>query len=153
MTVGRDIYCDSRIIIRKLEEMFPHGALAASKAEDKAITKLLEIWNIEAGVFTRASQLIPVEMPLLKDPKFTKDREDFSGRPWSKEAIAANRPEAIGAIRTAFNFLETGLLADDRIWVLKGERPTLADIEGRKYPACHYLLPNACAKLSGPLIG
>ena len=145
MAIGRDIYCDSRIMLQKLEEMFPEGALGASTAEEKALEKLLEIWSIEAGVFVRASQLIPVEMPLLKDPKFAKDREDYSGRPWSKEAIAANRPEALSAIRNAFSFLETGLLADGRKWVLKGDQPTLADIEGRKYTACHYMLANACA--------
>jgi len=129
MSIGRDVYCDSRIMLRKLEEMFLNGALGASTAEDKAIEKFLEIWNVEAGIFTRASQLIPVNMPLLKDPKFAKDREDFSGRPWSKEAIAASRPEALSAIRSAFKFLETGLLADGRKWILKSEQPTLADIE------------------------
>ncbi|EXJ72168.1 uncharacterized protein A1O5_04672 [Cladophialophora psammophila CBS 110553] len=129
MAIGRDVYCDSRIIIRKLEDLFPEGALGASTAEDKAIEKFLEIWNIEAGIFTRASQLIPTSMPLLNDPKFTKDREEFSGRPWSKEHIAENRPEAVAAIRSGFRFLETTLLADGRKWVLKTEKPTLADIE------------------------
>ncbi|KIX10002.1 uncharacterized protein Z518_01083 [Rhinocladiella mackenziei CBS 650.93] len=129
MAVGRDVYCDSRIILRKLEEFFPDGALGASSAEEKAIEKLLEIWAIESGVFARASQLIPTSMPLLNDPKFTQDREDFSGRSWSKEQIAANRPEALAAIRSGFKFLETTLLADGREWVLKTEKPTLADIE------------------------
>ncbi|EXJ83913.1 hypothetical protein A1O1_07542 [Capronia coronata CBS 617.96] len=129
MTIGRDIYCDSRIILRKLEEMFPDGALGATTAEGKAIQKFLEIWTVEAGLFVRASQLIPTSMPLLNDPKFTSDREDYSGRSWSKEKIAANRPEALAAIRNAFKFLESTLLADGRNWVLKTDKPTLADIE------------------------
>ncbi|KIW71209.1 hypothetical protein PV04_03400 [Phialophora macrospora] len=129
MAIGRDIYCDSRIILRKLEELFPNSALSASSAEEKAVEKLLEIWNMEAGLFARASQLIPTSMPLLNDPHFTKDREDYSGRSWSKEQIEANRPEALAAIRSAFNVLETTLLADGRDWVLKGDHPTLADIE------------------------
>ncbi|OAG35666.1 hypothetical protein AYO21_10137 [Fonsecaea monophora] len=129
MTIGRDVYCDSRIILRKLEELFPEGALGASSGEEKAIEKFLEIWSIEGGLFTRASQLIPTSMPLLNDPKFTKDREEYSGRPWSKEHIAENRPEALAAIRSGFKFLETTLLADGRNWVLKTEKPTLADIE------------------------
>jgi len=129
MAIGRDIYCDSRLILRKLEEFFPHGALGASKAEEKAIEKFLEIWAIESGVFARASQLIPTTMPLLNDPVFTKDREEYSGRSWGKEQIAANRPEAVAAINRAFAFLETTLLADGRQWILKTEKPTLADIE------------------------
>ena len=130
MTIGRDVYCDTRIILRKLEELFPDGALSASSPNDKAIQKLLEIWAVEAGVFNRASQLIPSSMPLLNDPKFVKDREDLTGRPWSKEGIDANRPEAVAAIRSGFTFLETTLLADGREWVLKTEHPSLADIEG-----------------------
>ena len=138
MAIGRDIYCDSRIILRKLEELFPTGALGASSAEEKAIEKFLEIWAIESGVFARASQLIPTSMPLLNDPNFTKDREDYSGRSWSKEDIASNRPEAVAAIRSGFKFLETTLLADGRQWILKREKPTLADIEGKQEVHCSH---------------
>ncbi|KAK5064656.1 hypothetical protein LTR84_000490 [Exophiala bonariae] len=129
LAIGRDVYCDSRLILRKLEELFPDGALGASNPEEKAIQKFLEIWAVESGVFNRASQLIPSSMPLLNDPKFVKDREDLTSRPWSKEGIDANRPEALAAIRSGFQFLESTLLADGRDWVLKTDRPTLADIE------------------------
>ncbi|EXJ62780.1 hypothetical protein A1O7_03219 [Cladophialophora yegresii CBS 114405] len=129
MAIGRDIYCDSRIILRKLEALFPDSALSASTGEQKAVEKLFEIWTMEAGLFPRASQLIPTSMPLLNDPHFTKDREDYSGRSWSKEQIEANRPEALASIRSAFKVLETTLLADGRDWVLKTDHPTLADIE------------------------
>ncbi len=134
--IGRDIYCDSRIILRKLEELFPNSTLSASSPEEKALEKLLEVWSFEANVFGRASQLIPTSMPLLNDPKFTKDREDYSGRSWSKEKIAANRPEALAAIRSAFNVLETTLLADGRKWLLKTDQPKLADIEGKQEVHC-----------------
>jgi hypothetical protein len=33
-------------------------------------------------------------------------------------------------IKIAFEFLETTLLADGREWILKSEKPTLADIKG-----------------------
>ena len=136
MSIGRDVYCDSRLILRKLEEHFPNSQLGASSAEEKAIEKLFEIWTLEAGLFPRASQLIPADMPLLKDPKFAKDREDYSGRSWSKEQIVAGRPEALSVIRSAFKVLETTLLADGRKWVLKTEQPTLADIEGKPEVRC-----------------
>ncbi|EXJ79857.1 hypothetical protein A1O3_08142 [Capronia epimyces CBS 606.96] len=129
LAIGRDIYSDSRIILRKLEELFPDEALGATTPEGKAIQKFLEIWTVEAGIFVRASQLIPTSMPLLNDPKFISDREEYSGRSWNKDQIAANRPEAVAAIRNGFKFLETTLLADGRNWVLKTDKPTLADIE------------------------
>ena len=130
LAIGKDVYCDTRIIIEKLEGLFPDGAIGASAADQRAMQQLLAIWTIEAGVFVRGSQLIPSNMPLLKDAKFQKDREDFSGRAWSKEAIDANRPEALAAIRSSMKLLETTLLADGRDWVLNTPRPSLADIEG-----------------------
>lgn len=129
MSIGRDIYCDTRLILHKLEEKFPSGALGAPQPDQKAIEKLLESWTIDGGIFVRAAQAIPTDMPLLNDPKFTKDREDYTGRSWDKKNIEAMRPEALTHIRDAFVFLETGLLADGRQWVLKTEKPSLADIE------------------------
>lgn len=128
--IGRDVYCDTRIILRKLEQMFPDGKLGATDPEQRAIEKLLEIWKIEAGVFARGAQMIPSDGPLSKDKVFQKDREDFSGRPWSKEAVDRNRPEAVAAMKSNFHFLESTILADGREWILKSSKPTLADIEG-----------------------
>jgi len=130
MTIGRDVYCDTRLILAKLEQLFPNSILGASQPDQKAVQKLLEKWTIDAGIFARASQLIPTSMPLLNDSKFTKDREDFSGRSWDKEQMEAMRPEAIAHIRAGFAFLERTLLADEREWILKTDKPSLADIEG-----------------------
>lgn len=66
---------------------------------------------------------------MLKDPKFTKDRAQMSGRSWSKEALRAARPEALVELRNAIAFLETGLLADGRQWLTKSEGPTQVDLE------------------------
>jgi len=133
MAIGRDVYNDTRIILQKLEQLFPasseHPALSSSNLEQKAIERLLEHWTVDSGVFVRASQLIPTSMPLLKDEKFTKDREQLSGRSWSKESIEAMRPEALAETKNAFTFLESTLLADGREWILKTNRPSLADIE------------------------
>lgn len=125
------MYGDSRIILRKLEELFPDGAIGASQPEQRALQKLLEIWAVDGGAFNRASQLIPASMPLLNDPNFTKDREDFSGRSWEKSTIEANRPEALAHFRQTFDFLETTLLSDGREWVFQTEKPSLGDIEGQ----------------------
>ncbi|KAL9120462.1 MAG: hypothetical protein Q9187_002982 [Circinaria calcarea] len=129
MSIGRDIYCDTRLILQKLEERFPDGALGASQPDQRAIEKLLEIWCIDGGVFARAAQLIPPELPLLNDPKFTKDREEYTGRSWAKSDLSKMRPEALAAMREAFDFLETGFLSDGREWILKTQGPSMADIE------------------------
>lgn len=149
MSIGKDVYCDTRLILQKLETHFPNGALGSSMPDERAIQKLLEIWTIEAGIFNRASQLIPSSMPLLNDPKFVKDRLDFSGRSWEKDKIEAFRPEALAHIRSAFDLLETTLLADGREWILKSKNPSLADIEGMNIDAGFVGSTNVCEQQSG----
>ena len=132
MSIGRDVFCDTRLILQKLEEKFP-GTLGASQPDQRAVQKLLENWTIDGGVFVRMAQVIPPEMPLLKDPKFTKDREEYSGRSWAQNDVKSLRPEALTHVRDAFAFLESGFLADGREWILKTTSPALADIEGRSH--------------------
>ena len=72
-------------------------------------------------------------MPLLKDSKFTKDREQYTGRSWSADNVKKMRPEALAHIRLEFDFLEKGLLADGREWILGTENPMLADVEGERF--------------------
>lgn len=130
LSIGKDVYLDTRLIIQKLEELYPSKPkLGADGLEEKAIERLLEALVIDGGIFTRASQLLPTDLPLLKDPKFQRDRADFTGGRPSKESAAALRPEALNEIKNAMEMLETTLLADGRDWILKTERPSLADIE------------------------
>ena len=133
LSLGRDVYADSRLILSVLETHFPDSperpTLGARTPEHKAIETLLEKWCVEAGVFTRAAQLIPTDSPVLKDEKFKRDREQYTGRSWKKEDMDAVRPEALADMRTAFENLEEGLLADGRDWVLGTQNPSLADIE------------------------
>lgn len=138
VAIGRDIYTDTRLILSKLEAIYPasdaHPSISASTFENKAMEKLLEYWMVDGGIFTRAAQLIPTSMPLFKDPKFTKDRQQFSGRSWNKDEMEAIRPEALVEIKGAFAFLEESLLADGREWILNTKNPSLADIEGIQIP-------------------
>lgn len=130
LSIGRDVYLDTRLIIRKLEQLYPSlPKLGASSADQKALERLLEHLSIDGGVFTSAMRLIPADLPLLRDPKFQKDRADFTGERLTRETAAALRPEAVSEIRQAMELLETTLLADGREWILKTDKPTLADIE------------------------
>jgi glutathione S-transferase len=118
------------LILQKLEAKFPDGALGAQDPDHKALEMLLSKWMVEGTMFPRAGQLLPLDIPLMRDPKFQRDRQQFNGRSWDSAQIAKNRPEAAAHIRDAFEFLETTLLADGRDWILKTEKPSLADIEG-----------------------
>ncbi|KAK3684902.1 hypothetical protein B0T22DRAFT_202464 [Podospora appendiculata] len=134
LSIGRDIYLDTRLILAKLSLLHPPTPSQthlspASTAEHKAIERLLEIHAIDGGLFTRASQLLPPTLPLLRDPKFRADRADYTGTKPDAAAAAALRPEALNEVQRAMALLETTLLADGRDWVLATPEPSLADIE------------------------
>jgi glutathione S-transferase len=128
MAIGRDIYCDSLIILEKLEDLYPnHKHIGAKNKSDLALEKLLEKWT-DVVVFKAAAAVIPTDMELMKDPKFQKDREELWGRPWSKEEQEKLRPAALANLRANFEFLED-VLSDGREWILGNtDGPQLADI-------------------------
>ena len=129
LSIGRSVYCDTRLILEKLETMFKDKPrLSASDPYQHGIERLLESWTIDGGIFNRAGQVLPSDLPLLKDPKFVKDRQAYTGRSWDESNQKALRPEGLSHIRDAFDLLEFSLLADGREWILGSDKPTLADI-------------------------
>jgi glutathione S-transferase len=130
LSIGRDMYLDSRVIIHKLETLYPSERLGASAPEHQALERLLERWTTDAGVFSRAAQLIPTNLPSVQDGRFRKDREGFARGGFGMEEIERVRPEAVVMIRDCFALLETTILADGREWVFGGGKPSLGDIEG-----------------------
>jgi len=133
LSIGADIYCDTRIILAQLETMEFAGALpplGGKSGEHKAVEWLLRRYTVDAGIFVRAASLIPGSMPAMSDEKFIRDREDFSGRSWSREARERGRGEGLVYIRDIFALVEGALLADGREWVLGTGEPSLADVEG-----------------------
>lgn len=130
LAIGRDIYLDTRLQIPKLETLFPSlPKLGADGPEQLAVERLLSHFTNEGKLFDFAVQLLPVDLPLLKDPAYFKDRGDFIGGNLSTEGMTRNRPEALAEVARALDFLEKTLLADGRDWILKTENPSLADIE------------------------
>ncbi len=138
LAIGRDIYFDTRLMLQKLEELFPPGFTLgqthmdgdnknnSKKHDNKALEELLEEWTV-TRVFPQASFLIPTI--LTQDPKFIKDREEYSGRSWQTEDIERLRPEAVVFIRGCLEFLEKTLLGDGREWILGTEHLGLVDLK------------------------
>jgi len=133
LAVGRDIYIDTRLIIRKLEVLFPdssvHLALGAKSGFEKGLEEMLESWVIDAGPFWRTAGCLPVQAPLLKDDVWMKDRFDGSGGAFTLEGLKENRAWCISQLRIFFGFMEN-LLSDGRNWVLGGDGPGLTDVHG-----------------------
>lgn len=127
MTIGKDIYCDTRLILEKLEELFPSGKLGAPTLEGQALQKLLEVWHFEGPLFFKGTYTMPLSV--FKDPTFTKDRAQMTGYSWDAEIMSKRRPDALVYMRSAFGFFEK-LLSDGRNWIVSTDEPTLADLEG-----------------------
>lgn len=131
MSIGRDIYCDTLMILEKLEEKYPsseYKQISASNPTEKALEKLFEKWT-DVVVFKYAGACISTDLDLMKDPGFQKDRETLWGRKWTKDAQDALRPNALANLRANFDFLEE-CLGDGREWLLGSKEPKLADIHG-----------------------
>ncbi|CAI0646160.1 unnamed protein product [Colletotrichum noveboracense] len=130
LSIGRDVYLDSRLMLRKLESLYPsRPRLGASGPDQAALERLLEVLTIDGGVFRNAMSVLPTNLPMLRDPAWFKDRSGYVGAPLSAEAMGRNKPDAVNEVRRNMEFLETTLLADGRDWVLKTDGPSLADIE------------------------
>ncbi|KAL0942470.1 glutathione s-transferase [Colletotrichum truncatum] len=130
LSIGRDVYLDTRLMLRKLESIYPsRPRLGASKPDQAALERLLEALTIDGGVFSNAINLLPTSLPMLRDPAWFKDRSGYAGVKLSAEVMERNKPQAVNEVRRHMEFLETTLLADGRDWVLKTDGPGLADIE------------------------
>lgn len=131
-SIGRDIYCDTLLILDKLEKLYPasaeHPSIGATTPTERAVEKLFEKWT-DVVVFKPAAAAIPTGLDLMKDPGFQKDREQLWGRPWSKEVQDGLRPAGLADLRANFDLLEESL-ADGRKWLFGEEGPKLADVHG-----------------------
>lgn len=65
MSIGRDIYLDSRHMIETLEKRYPpsdkYPGIQATTPKGKALELLLRSWTTDGGVFMNAAALIPNE--------------------------------------------------------------------------------------------
>lgn len=131
MAIGRDIYVDTRLMLSRLETLFPASEQhpAFSSPETAGLAALLNKFTIDAGVFGKAVQIMRPDSPALKNAAFVKDREGFLGKGWSMEGSAKHRPENLVLLRQCFGIAES-LFVDGREWVAGTRGPSLADLEG-----------------------
>ena len=127
MAIGRDVYIDTRLMLRKLETLYPEGRLGSSNSFEQGFEDMLEKFVIDGGPFVRTSGCIPVSAPFISDKVWMKDRFDGSGGMFTREMLVENRNWCISQLRLYFGMLEK-ILADGRDWILNGSRPGLAEV-------------------------
>lgn len=77
---------------------------------------------------------LPTSLPVMKDPKFRNDREDFSGSSYQPDKVDANRAKALRGVEEGFKGMEE-VLKDGRDWVLGGKEVSLGDVNG-EFDSC-----------------
>ncbi|KAI0098906.1 glutathione S-transferase [Nemania sp. FL0031] len=139
LSIGRDVYLDTRLIIQKLEALYPpsaaHPGISSAQttrlAEHTALEQLISARIIEGDLFKRGVESFPPGT--FSDPAFLRDRAALNGvdldkpgavAPLAKEAVRTRRPEALAAMGRWVRWLEDGLLADGRGWILDSSSPS-----------------------------
>jgi glutathione S-transferase len=128
LAIGRDIYCDSRLIIDKLEELFPDNRIGAKDPFTRGLEHLIENYIIDGGPFWRTSGLIPSTANVIKSKEWMEDRHKMTGRQFNADTLREGRPEALAHSRMYFDLMENELLVDGRHYLLDTPEPSLADI-------------------------
>lgn len=131
MAIGKDVYIDSRLIISKLESLYPNSTLAPVTAAQAGLRQLFEHYS-DSGLFNSAVKLMPYwsSNSLVQNKMFLDDRQKLmGGRRMTAENMQAGRSDGLQNMRQAFDLLESTFLADDRQWILGTEDPSVADID------------------------
>ncbi|KAL6232851.1 hypothetical protein BDW75DRAFT_246917 [Aspergillus navahoensis] len=134
LSIGRDVYLDSPLILRTLEriEAVQPPFASAATPEQRALEQLLAKFTLETSLFRNIVQIGLPKTPLIHNEAFIKDRTDMMGGGPGFDFpnfVLATRPDAIIEVKSAVELLETTLLADGRQWLAGTEAPSLADIE------------------------
>jgi len=123
MSIGRDIYCDTLLMLEKLDWLYPATpdtpGISATQPQDRALERLLEKWT-DVVVFKYAAAATPTSNPVMSDKNFTDDRKELWGREWTSAHQESLRPEALVVLRSNMYFLEHDLLTDGRDFIFEG---------------------------------
>ena len=131
MQIGADVYCDSHLILRKLEELHPEPSLFPDGSEGQA-TALS--WWAERHVFMPALAFIAFINGDLYAPEFVEERRRF-GYTLDKEELRPGFARNLQQLAAHLDWLGT-MLADGRPFLL-GERVSAADLAA--YPSLWFL--------------
>ncbi|KAJ9617041.1 hypothetical protein H2200_000762 [Cladophialophora chaetospira] len=128
LAIGRDVYCDTRVIIDKLQDLFSDTPIGIQSPFQRGLEHVFETWLVDGGPFWRTAGLIPPSAEVMHDKEWIQDRKNMTGRSFDIETLKQGRAESLVHVRMYFNQMEKELLADGREYLLETKEPTLADI-------------------------
>ena len=131
MQIGADIYCDSHLILRKIEQIHPEPTLFPNRSEGEATVLA---WWAERYIFMPALGFIACINGDLYAPDFVEERRKF-GYVLDKAELKPLLPRHVQQLVAHLARLRT-ILADGRAYLL-GEQVSAADLA--VYPSLWFL--------------
>ena len=131
MQIGADIYCDSHLILRKLEALHPEPSLFPNHCEGEA-TALA--WWAERYIFMPALGFIAYINGDLYAPDFVEERRKF-GYTLDKKELEPQFPRHVQQLVAHLAWLKT-FFADGRPYLL-GDQVSAADLAA--YPSIWFI--------------
>ena len=131
MQIGADIYCDSQLILRRLEQLHPEPTLFPNRCEGEA-TALA--WWAERYIFMPALGFIAYINGDLYAPDFVEERRKF-GYTLDKKELEPQFPRHVQQLVAHLAWLNA-IFADGRPFLL-GNRVSAADLA--VYPSIWFL--------------
>jgi glutathione S-transferase len=131
MRIGADIYCDSHLILRKIEQLHPEPTLFPNRGEGEATAPA---WWAERYIFMPALGFIAYINGDLYTPDFVEERRKF-GHVLDKDKLKPLFPRHVQQLVSHLAWLRT-ILADGRPYLL-GDHASVADLAA--YPSIWFL--------------
>lgn len=120
MQIGADVYCDTALIVRRLDELVPAPAVIPPALAGAAA--IIEDWA-DHRLFMQVVPPVIVELLPALPPEFLEDRSAMS-KGFSREAMAAAAPGALEQTLHSLDYLDAALTNQP---FLLGESFTVAD--------------------------
>ena len=119
MSIGKDVYLDSGIMMTHLEEFFPPSEQrpAFLSKETIELAALLDKLTVDATIFSNAAAIVPPDFSLFKDRRFVEHRSWFYGERLEQRGLSTENGRRAGAYGVS---------------VASTNKPTLADFKGMK---------------------
>jgi glutathione S-transferase len=130
LAIDRDIYLDTRIMIEKLESLFPCNTLSSKQPFNRGVEKIIESWVIEAGPWWKTQFAMPSNASIMQNTTWLADRKSGSGGRITAGTLKSKRASALVDLNSYFYWAEHGLLADGRKFLFDTDEPTLGDVHG-----------------------
>ncbi|WP_338691944.1 MULTISPECIES: glutathione S-transferase family protein [unclassified Bradyrhizobium] len=122
LQIGRDVYCDSELILDEIERRFPAPSIFAC---GRATAETYRLWADEKLFPTVVGLLFSGDWDVSE--AFIADRSALRGRPFDPEAFRAAVPGLTEALHRHLRLLEMQLENGNAF--LAGEQPGAADLQ------------------------